>query len=71
MSQSLFPTVPMALAPQDELPCKEQVVPFTVSPQLLHSPFLHPTGKCGGGCGNVLVLQSAEQSRRKCVRGVP
>lgn len=55
--------------PAEELPCKEQVVPFTVSPRLLHSPFLHPTGKCGGGCGNVLALWS--RGRRKCVRGVP
>lgn len=39
MFQSLFPTVPMALAPQEELPCKEQVVPFTVSPRAAAQPF--------------------------------
>lgn len=55
--------------PAEELPCKEQVVPFTVSPRLLHSPFLHPTGKRGGGCGNVLALQ--RWGGRKCARGVP
>lgn len=44
--------------PEEQLPRKEQVVPFTVSSQLLHSPFLHSTGKRGGGCGNVLALQS-------------
>lgn len=57
MSQSLLPSVPMAW-PAEELPRKEQVVPFTVSPQLLHSPFLHSTGKRSGRCGNVLAQQS-------------
>lgn len=69
MSQSLFPTVPLALACRGIAtcggaivftcaPCKEQVVPFTVSPRLLHSPFLYPTGKRSSGCGNVLALRS-------------
>ena len=44
-------------------------MPFTVSPRLLHSPFLHPTGKRGAGCGNVLALQS--RGRRKFARGAP
>lgn len=42
-------------------------MPFTVSPQLLHSLFLHPTGKGGGECGNVLRCRAEQEEVREGV----
>lgn len=73
MSRSLFPTVPTALAPQEELPCKEQVVPFTVSPRLLHSTALSCIllGNAAVDVGTSWRCGAGERSRRKCARAVP